>query len=559
VEGPSPQLATVVAQWRGGSLALGECLHTFRELHGLHELTGASMEEALNQLVKGWISEKIFAERAREKGMDRDPKYLERIRPYREDWLRRLLVRENVDEKVVVTNRDLKRKYDEQREKYRSPASYSYYRIFFSNEVHGEEGAEELARECWGLLDKGANFHDLVDTYSDTEASKKYTLYGPFQAGENTVDIEDVIMNTPVRRHSSVVRMPNGFMIFYPERKSEPVDRPFDKVQGQIAKDLFAELREQRYSEYLEQLSIEYRVDPKTERIEDPEGNPDEVVLSIEPGAGRFTLADFEATLGPNQQLGMEERRAAFENFARLALLTHHARTIGFEESDYFRTRFRPVQMRFLSDFFLESTVDPNVDPTPEDVKKFYEENPDVFRRPARMEIWHIARLIRYPLNASELDRVNARKKTLSELFRLREIIATEGLSFITFAGRFTEYEDGGYMGMVPLVAMPAEWVSRVGLLEEGEISAPIVVQDTVELVMRGKYEEPGVMKLESALELAEEQTRADLIAQARATEIERVLTEVGAQIDMAPIVDMTLRLTQASETPPKYWLDPYW
>jgi hypothetical protein len=48
------------------------------------------------------------------------------------------------------------------------------------------------------------------------------------------------------------------------------------------------------------------------------------------------------------------------------------------------------------------------------------------------------------------------------------------------------------------------------------------------------------------------------MVAQARATEIERVLTETATQINITPLADMTIRLSQAAQSPPKYWLDPY-
>ena len=555
---PSPQLQENVAQWRGGRLTLGECLHTFRELHTLEELSTRPIEEQLRQMANEWVSERIFWERSKAINLDRDPKYLEEARPLREDWSIRLILRREVDEKIRINRRDLERYYKEHSDRYRVPATYSYYKIFFSNQVHGKEVAEQRARECWSLLDRGANFHDLVSEYSDTRADRRLELNGPFRAGENQAEIEAVLMQTPIRRHSEVVMMPNGYFIFYPETKSEAVLKPFDQVSDQIAKELFAERRDAALNKYFEEIATLYRVEPNRELLDLATVKDEERILSISPGGTSYSWREFQSFARARNPRGKEDLANALEEFARRKLLLHHARHSGFDQSDYFRTRFRPVEVRLLADYLLRATIDAHVDPTGEEVEAFYNENSEMFRRPARMEVWHLVRLIRYPLSASERDIFSAQNEVYHQLLQIRHTIAEQGLSFATLAARFTEYEDGGYMGMVPLLAMPPEWVSVVATLEEGEISLPIKVKDTYELVMRGNYEEPGVLKYEAAREAAREKTREKMLAENRAKEIDRVLVENGLVMNLNPLADLMIRLADRSKRPPSYWLDPY-
>jgi len=555
---PSPQLRQVVAKWNGGQLNLGECLHFFRELHRIEEVDPKMLKEQAEQFIKEWVAEKIFWERAKETDLDRDPKYLEKMKPIHDEWLWSLLVRKNVDERIVLKRKDLKRYYEEHRDDFLSPATYSYYRIFFSNQIHTPEVAEERARECWATLEKGANFHDLVDQFSDTSTDKRYNLYGPFRAGEYPPEIEEVILETPLRRHSPPIKLPNGFMIVYPEAKSQPVVRPFDSAVGTISKDLFIQRREALLSDYLEEVSTQYRVEPRRQLFDEDNVKDDATLLTIEPGGGFYTWGQFRAFATTQKSESREEMDEAFEEFAKRKLLIHHAAQSGFENSDYFRSRFRAAEIRLLSDYSLELTIDPTVEPTPDQVKEYYEKNRESFRRPARMEAWHLMRKIKYPINASELDKVNAVRNTLNEVLQARQFIAEEGGNFLTLADRLTEYEDGGYLGFVPMLAMPPEWVSVVATLEEGEISQPIQVKDTFELVLRGEYEEPGVLKFEKARDLAREKVKEIMIGENRAVELERSLTQKNLLMETGPLEDLLARLVDRANQPPAYWLDPY-
>ena len=555
---PSPQLQAVVAQWQGGRLTLGECLHLFRELHEMEDLKTAGSEPQLKQLINEWVAEKILYERAKENGLDRDPKYLDKIRPIKENWLVKLLVRQNVDEKIVIKRKDMERYYEEHQEQFMSPAAYSYYRIFFSNEVHGKETAEARAKECWGALDKGANFHDLVDDFSDTPTGRRYLLYGPFRAGENAAEIEEVIMQTEVHRHSPVVILPNGYMILYPESKSEAVVKPFESARQTIVQDLFDQRRAALLGDYLKEIGGQYKVEPKRDVFDKTAVDDDETVLVINPGGTYCTWGEFQKFAKNRKAESESEAESVFEEFAKQMLLLHHAKHSGFEKGTYFHSRFRTAEIRVLSDYLLELTVDPEVEPTDEEVEAFYEQNHAAFRRPARMEAWHLVRTIPIPVNASDLDRINANQQTLNQVLQVRQFIAEEGGSFITMADRFTEYDDGGYLGFVPLMAMPPEWVSVVATLEEGEISQPIKVKDTYELVLRGRYEEPGITKLSNVRELAYEKTREKMVGEARAAVLDRILIDMRVQMDIRPLSDLMARLAERANQPPRYWLDPY-
>ncbi|MCA9415497.1 MAG: peptidyl-prolyl cis-trans isomerase [Candidatus Omnitrophica bacterium] len=558
-ESPSPELQGIVASWDGGYLTVADCLHTFRELYTLNDVNPQKLEEFVLQAGHEWSSEKILYERALERQLDRDPVYLDRIRPLREEYSMNLLIRHEVDEPIRLTEKEVRRFYNEHKDEFMVPGSYSYYRIFFSNEKHGPEEAQKRAKECWQKLERGGNFNELLDEYTDTDSRKKYQLWGPFRPGDRPAEIEQVILETPVKTHSPVVETPpSGYMIFYPERKKETETKSFEDSKRTAYQQLFKRTREERLEAFLEELAASYQVTPHPELFDEEDVDNEKILLKIEPGNMTVSWGEFVKYAEARGAKSRAERLELFEHFGKRKLLLNHVHQLDFTDTQYFKDRFRPVERRVLSDYFMELTIDAEITPTEEEVYQFYEENLEAFRRPAMVEAWHITKAINYPMNASEQDKLNAESETYNQLMAIRTLIAEQGHSFITWAHRFSDNPDGGYLGYVSMLDMPPEWSSVVARLEDGEISQPFRVEDSFEMVLRGKLDESGVLKYELAQEKAYDLCRKSQIAKARAAHIEEILSQANYKFDYKPLADLILRLFKLDSEPPKYYLDPY-
>jgi parvulin-like peptidyl-prolyl isomerase len=555
---PSVELQTVVATYKGGQITLGEWLHYFRELRHPEELDEHRLDENLYQIDNECVSEKVLADRAREAGLHKDPKMIEQLSKVREESLLNFYSRRNVDEAIVIKRAELKQFYDENQDRFQSPSTYSYYRIFFSNQMRGKEEAEKRAKDCWTQLERGANFNDLVGEYSDTSLEKRDKPNGPFKAGEQPAEIEQVILETPIHRHSPVVELPNGYMIFYPDSKTESVARPYAAVEKQIYKDLFAKKQSALAEDLMRQLSLKYKVTTHKELFDKGDVKAEDTVLEINPGGVVYPWSEFSAFAAGRNAQSRSDREAALELFARRKMLLLHAHQTKFAETEYYRKRIRPLENRILSDFFMQTEVDYQIEPTEDELKDYYRDNSEEFRRPERLEAWHLAKKIRYSMNASEKERVDEEQKILGWLLAIRKRIAEQGESFVTWADRFTDYEDKGYLGWVPVMAMPPEWSSVVARLEEGEISQPIKIKDTYELVLKGGREEGGVIVYESARDQVVKRAKEKKIAVARRVYLEKILADLSVTYNGSAIKDLAVRLLDRSKRPPQYWLDPY-
>ena len=558
-EHPSPEFQTVIAEWNGGQMTLGEWLHTFRETKNPLSINQMKLNYDILQLTHNWVAEKMLWTNARAGGIDRDPGYLDRISPIREQSLLRLYIRRHVDEVINIKKKDLERYYKENHQEFMTHARYSYYRIFISNEEHGQEEALRRAKECWGFLENGISFHDMVLEYSDSKTKNRDKLFGPFSMGDNRVEIEDAIRQTPVGGYSPIVELQNGYAIFYPESKSESVLRPLSQAKDTIYKKLFDRGREERYGQLILDLTEKkYKVASHDELLDDPNAAEEDTIFELQPGDAKWTLGDYrQFVLGSR---GGEEGSlaATLEGFRQRMLFLHDARRTGFDESAYFKDRFHPLEKRILSDYLLEINVDLNAEVTEEEVEAYYDENHEEFRRPTSVEAWHLVRNIEYLPGASQRDRVVAEKKVFEDLLGVRNLIAFQGHSFVTWADRFSVSEDGGYMGWVVMADLPPAWVSEVAKLEEGEISMPFRVENTFEMVLRGQLEKGGILKFEEARNRVRDKAMEKKIAETRASHIEKLLAFSQTSYRIQPLQNLVVKLLIRYKEMPKYWWDPY-
>jgi hypothetical protein len=316
-----------------------------------------------------------------------------------------------------------------------------------------------------------------------------------------------------------------------------------------------------RHEEMISDLMSKYKITSHPELIDKPSTQPEDIALTINPGDVKYSWAEFRTFVEQNinkEANEQPEKADLFEGFARRKLILHHCDKIEFAGGDFFRKRYLPLEMRVVSDYFMEIDVDLDAQPTEAEITQYYEDNKEEFRRPSRIEAWHLARKIRYPLDASPRDRMNAENEVIGQLWEVRRRIAEQGQSFLTWANRFTEYDDGGYLGWRVMMSMPPEWVSVVATLDEGEISEPFRVSDTYELVLRGGLEEGGIMKFEKVRDRVVERARAKKISEVRAAYMENLLTQTQASYSVQPLSDLLARLFDRWKRPPEYWLDPF-
>lgn len=108
--------------------------------------------EEIEELVKAYVQEEALYREAAEMQLDKND-YVARLRLIQQ---LEYLLRGFVDTELAVTDADIQRYWDENKEDYREPAKLTFTHVFFSRSRHGDEEGARLAGEQLHKLNSDA-------------------------------------------------------------------------------------------------------------------------------------------------------------------------------------------------------------------------------------------------------------------------------------------------------------------------------------------------------------------------------------------------------------------
>jgi peptidyl-prolyl cis-trans isomerase C len=155
---------------------------------------------------------------------------------------------------MAVLPSDVAKFYEANQNRYKQVRVRTIY-IGFDGQKLTESGAKLKASQIVAQARGGADFVKLVRVHSDDLTSRaKDGDFGTLRISDNLPDaVREAIFNLEEGAVSDPVRQPNGFYLF---RADKVEIRPLAEVRD----DIFYELRQRRYSEWLEKTSRESTV-----------------------------------------------------------------------------------------------------------------------------------------------------------------------------------------------------------------------------------------------------------------------------------------------------------
>lgn len=161
---------------------------------------------------------------------------------------------------IKVDDATVKKYFDENKGNFLSPAKWQVAHILFAFPVDADTSAqkriETKAQDAYKLLQKNPTmFPSMVKTISDDKLSVTSDGVLPWiVAGETEFD-SMLTRLKQVGQISEPVKTSRGYEIFKLVSYKPSVLKPFDSVENQIRTQLVNDLGQQRYMQYLEQLS----------------------------------------------------------------------------------------------------------------------------------------------------------------------------------------------------------------------------------------------------------------------------------------------------------------
>jgi peptidyl-prolyl cis-trans isomerase C len=225
-----------------------------------------------------------------------------------------------------------------------------------------------------------------------------------------------------------------------------------------------------------------------------------------------LTEKDLEASL-PEAEKGFispEQKRDYVRRWIENQILYQKAKSEKIDQDENIKWRIDQIVRNIIIEGFLEKELKERVNVSEEEVKQYYRENKDKFRREQdEVRISHI--LVK---NIAEAGLVGARMQGGESFDQIaKELSLDEGTK-----------EKGGDIGYVPLSNLPPQFYEVVTKLKTKEISPPIQTDYGFDLVMVTDRKEKGSIK---EYEEAKEEVTDSLTFAKQSKELEKLFNEL--------------------------------
>lgn len=156
---------------------------------------------------------------------------------------------------VMVADPEMKRYYQEHRDRFALPEEYTLSQILIKPRSADDlVEAKGKTRDIMALLKQGESYEDLALRYSDGPNASRGGRLGLVRQGELLPAIERGVSNLSEGGISDVIESPEGFHIVRLEDKKPKQFRPYEEVRQEIQALVFQQKSEDMFQAWLADL-----------------------------------------------------------------------------------------------------------------------------------------------------------------------------------------------------------------------------------------------------------------------------------------------------------------
>ena len=258
-------------------------------------------KEGLAEYLALMAESRMLLEVAKEQGLDKDGEMVRQIEDYKNQLLVKELVKREVDDKVVVTDADLNKYYEEHLADYVEPEKVVVTEITLKD--------EDKAKEVMEKIKGGADFTELAkemdatgETFGPGKGSEGKTKPFSMDQFRTAQEFATAAFNLEVNQMSDIIVQPLGeetyYMIVRLEERTPSRQQEFSEVEKKVDRIVQKEKKKERMDMWLKTVKVEKRFQIYPERIPEPVEEIEETATEAIEGATEeaATEATEEAT-----------------------------------------------------------------------------------------------------------------------------------------------------------------------------------------------------------------------------------------------------------------------
>ena len=244
----------------------------------------ASNKKFRDSFLERWVQVTLMALKAREMKLDQDPEVKKRLEDLKNALLAQEFSKRYIDDKVKVTDEDVKAYYEQHKEEYTQKEQVKARHILIKVPAGGDEKAWEDAKkkalEIKKEAESGKDFGELAKKYSDDPGTKdRGGELGYFGKGRMVPEFEKAAFSLKPGEISDPVKTIFGWHLIQVEDKKAAQARPLDEVESFVRQRALQEKKQQALEKLLADVRKKYEVKINKEAL-------DEVKIEMPKGSG---------------------------------------------------------------------------------------------------------------------------------------------------------------------------------------------------------------------------------------------------------------------------------
>ncbi|MEJ2255120.1 MAG: peptidyl-prolyl cis-trans isomerase [Nitrospirota bacterium] len=475
---PGRRSDDVLAVVNGEPIMKGDLAYALEVAHRKEELSkGGALD--LSDYVQNLVEDKLIVQEARRMGLERDPAVQQKLRAYevREAVVR--LHKEEVLDKVAVTDEEIMDYYNETLEIY--------------NLLVVKTETREAAEEALEKINGGADFVKVVEEYStlyDDEAGDVKSMPLSERSLLGTPKVAQAVFQLEEGQATGIIEEGDGsFYIVKYLNKQDPPEADLEHIKKRMKKAVLDEKTRERESQYLEELRAKADIEVNEELFKEISAEPgkweNDATVLARVFDQTFTAADMAARI-KNAKPG-RTKRDLLENWINVKVVDHEALSRNYLDEPDVKTGIERYKEQLLKNAFYQKAVFPKISVTDEAVHRYYEEHPEEFLKPARYKLMQIT--VEDEAKAAQVLEDLRGGAAFSWVAKTRSVDAAR--------------ERGGYLGWRTEAELAGELRAVVRELQPGQLSPVVKVGKDYRIIRLQEKDEGEVWEFAKVKESA--------------------------------------------------------
>jgi len=182
---------------------------------------------------------------------------------YKEQLLIKKEVSKEVLSKVVVSPTEIAEYYEANKEQFRVPEQVHLRNIFLTINDNEEEVSKK-ANEIYEQLQKGVEFIELVEKYSEAPNVIDSGDMGFMKKGSLLEEIEETVFNLKIGEFTKPIKSSSGYYLFKVEGKKKSSIPPVEDLQEEIRSRIYTQKVEAKLEKWINKLKESAFIEVKT-------------------------------------------------------------------------------------------------------------------------------------------------------------------------------------------------------------------------------------------------------------------------------------------------------